>query len=180
MGKGQLTIFFLMLAPILHTQTIYSTREGHILIKANIDGNAFKAESHQLSMFFDYTSKEITGSIDLRTIDTNNPQLATYLKSTQAPIWIRFSGKVPVEDFLLRPHEPIDFNWLVTIRLPNKEVQNYFKATLTHIPQGPTFSCLLSAGGFIEKTISPSLNQVVPGLDGSIEIKFAQLILKKE
>jgi hypothetical protein len=80
----------------------------------------------------------------------------------------------------LRPHEPIDFNWLVTIRLPNKEVQNYFKATLTHIPQGPTFSCLLSAGGFIEKTISPSLNQVVPGLEGSIEIKFAQLILKKE
>ncbi|WP_261376860.1 hypothetical protein [Gillisia sp. Hel_I_86] len=54
-----------------------------------------------------------------------------------------------------------------------------FKATITHVEQGTTWSCLINASGEIMVS-DTSLNSFIPSVDHAIGVQFAQLILKLE
>ncbi len=172
-------IFIFFAALSLQAQTIFRTQEGHIMFIANNDYEAVKAESHQLSVFLDYSSKKVMGTLDLKTLNTDILEFNNYIKQTELPLIIEFSGSIPEEDFLSKPHEPFNFNWPVTLTFQGKQLKTIFEATLTHINKDVLSSCLLSANGDLP-TLDTGLKRLIPGLGDVIEIQFAQLILRKE
>ena len=160
-------------------QKIYRTNDGHIEMMTLVDDKTIKAESHSLALYLDYNTKEVNGVLDLKTLVTDLPELNTIIQDGEAPAILRFTGTIPSVDFLSQRHDPINFNWLVTITYQGKTYKSQFKATITHIEQGISMSCLISATGqvLVSKT---GLDSLIQGLDKAIEVQFSQLVLKLE
>lgn len=176
-------IFTIMLLLItfceVTAQKIYKTNDGHIEMMTLVDNKPVKAESHNLDLYLDYESKVVKGVLDLKTLSTDTPEINTIIQEWEEPSILRFSGAIPSVDFLSKRHEPINFNWQVAITYQGKTYKSQFKATITHIEQGLSMSCLISATGqvLVSKT---GLDSVIPGLDKVIEVQFAQLVLQLE
>tara|TARA_R100000935_G_scaffold58270_2_gene94647 strand:- start:20363 stop:20569 length:207 start_codon:yes stop_codon:yes gene_type:complete len=68
---------------------------------------------------------------------------------------------------------------LVDVTYQGKTYKTQFKATITHIEQGLSMSCLLSATGQVLVS-NTGLDSLIQGLDKSIDVQFAQLVLKLE
>jgi hypothetical protein len=160
-------------------QKIYKTVDGHIEIMTLVDRKPIKAESHNLALYLDYDSKVVKGVLDLKTLSTNVTEINTILKEQEDPLILRFMGTIPSVDFLSKRHEPINFNWLVDVTYQGKTYKSQFKATITHIAQGFSMSCLISATGQVLVS-NTGLDSLIEGLDKTIEVQFAQLVLKLE
>tara|TARA_R110002049_G_scaffold308159_1_gene511173 strand:+ start:1608 stop:2150 length:543 start_codon:yes stop_codon:yes gene_type:complete len=158
-------------------QKIYRTNDGHIEMMTLIDGKPIKAESHNLALYLDYDTKVVNGVLDLKTFVTDLPELNTIIKEGEAPAILRFTGTIPSVDFLSNRHDPINFNWLVDVTYQGKIYKSQFKATITHIEQGISMSCLLSARGQVLVS-NTGLDSLIEGLDKTMEVQFAQLVLK--
>jgi hypothetical protein len=174
-----LLIVFLISGIKLNAQNTYLTVDGHIMIIAKVNNKPIKAESHKLSLFLDYNSNTLKGSLDLKTLNIEIPSLAKKLKETEEPLIVKISGPIPSKDFLLHRHEPIHFNWPVTITFNNQIIKTGFKTTITHIDEGATFTCLVSAVGELQSSETELLN-LIPELDKVLQIQFVQMILKKD
>jgi hypothetical protein len=160
-------------------QKNYKTNDGHIEMMTLVDGKTIKAESRNLSLYLDYDSKVVKGVLDLKTLVTDVPDINTIIQEREDPLILRFRGAIPSVDFLSKRHDPISFNWLVDVTYQGKTYKSQFKATITHIEQGVSMSCLISATGqvLVSKT---GLDSLIEGLDKIIEVQFYQLILKLE
>jgi len=160
-------------------QKIYTTKNGHIEMMTLVDNKPIKGESHKLALYLDYDSKVINGVLDLKTVSTNVSEINTILKEQEDNLILRFTGSVPSVDFLSNRHDPINFNWLVTVTYQGETYKSQFKATITHIEQGLNMSCLISATGQVLVS-DTGLDTLIQGLDNTIEVQFAQLVLKLE
>lgn len=160
-------------------QKNYKTNDGHIEMMTLVDGKIIKAESRNLSLYLDYDSKVVKGVLDLKTLVTDVSDINTIIQEREDPLILQFRGAIPSVDFLSKRHDPISFNWLVDVTYQGKTYKSQFKATITHIEQGVSMSCLISATGqvLVSKT---GLDSVIEGLDKIIEVQFYQLILKLE
>ncbi|SDR67700.1 hypothetical protein SAMN04487764_0189 [Gillisia sp. Hel1_33_143] len=179
--KTKLLIFTVLLITFYEVaaQKIYKTEDGHIEMMTLADSKSIKAESHNLVLYLDYDTKVVKGILDLKTLSTNVPEINTTLKEQKDPLILRFTGTIPSVDFLSNRHEPINFNWLVDVTYQGKTYKSQFKATITHIEQGLSMSCLLSATGQVLVS-NTGLDSLIQGLDKSIDVQFAQLVLKLE
>jgi hypothetical protein len=101
----------------------------------------------------------------------------TNLNEEEEPLILRFSGSIPSTDFLSKEHDPINFNWLVSITYNNSTYNTSLKATVTHIYFSSSMSCVISAHGQILVS-DTGLDKVIPGLDKTIDVQFAQTVLK--
>ena len=162
-----------------NAQKIYRTEEGHVEMMAMLDSVPFKAESHKLALYLDYDTKIVNGVLDLKTLSTNNPEIKAMLAGEEDPLMLRFTGTVPSADFLSKRHDPIDFNWLIDVTYQGKSFKLQFKATITHIEQGVSMSCLISATGQLLVS-NTGLDSLIKGIDDTIEVQFAQLVLRLE
>ncbi|WP_339895726.1 hypothetical protein [uncultured Algibacter sp.] len=160
-------------------QSTYKTEEGHIKMITSVNNKPVKAESHKLALYLDYDSKIVNGVLDLKTITTDISKINTMLQEQENPLILRFTGTIPSHDFLSKRHDPINFNWLVTVIYQEKSYKSQFNATITHIEHGVAMSCLISARGQVLVS-DTGLDSLIEGLDKTIEIQFAQLVLKLE
>ena len=163
----------------VNAQKIYTTEEGHIMMMTLVNDKPVKAESHKLALYLDYDSKVVNGVLDLKTLSTDIPEVNSILQEQEDPLMLRFTGTVPSVDFLSKRHDPIDFNWLVTVTYQGKSYMSQFKATITHIEQGLAMSCLISARGQVLVS-DTGLESLIQGLDKAIQVQFSQLVLKLE
>ena len=133
--KTKLLIFTVLLITFFEVsaQKIYRANDGHIEMMTLVDGKTIKAESHNLALHLDYNSKVVNGVLDLKTLVTDFPELNRILKEQEDPLILRFTGTIPSVDFLSQRHDPINFNWLVTITyqghkyvLPDKCIRTGF------------------------------------------------------
>jgi len=161
-------------------QKIYKTEGGHIEMMTLVNNKPVSAESHKLSLYLDYDSKVVNGALDLKTLSTEVTEINTILQEQEDPsLTLRFKGSIPSVDFLSKRHDPINFNWLVTVTYQGKSYNSQFKATITHMEQGFSMSCLISARG--QFLVSDTgLGSLIEGIDKTIEVQFAQLVLKLE
>jgi hypothetical protein len=176
------TKYILLMVLIINTfglkaQRIYTTDEGHILIMSQVDNENVKVESHNLSFALNYTTKEVNGVLDLSTLSTNFTPIKKAITDTNESLKVHFNGTIPVTDFMVPNHEPIIFNWLLTITYQNKSYKALFKTTIQHVDEGISISCFLSARGEMEIS-ETELQKVIPGLDHTLQIQFSQLLLK--
>ena len=160
-------------------QSTYKTEEGHIKMMTSVNNKPVKAESHKLALYLDYDSKIVNGVLDLKTITTDISKINTMLQEQENPLILRFTGTIPSHDFLSKRHDPINFNWLVTVIYQEKSYKSQFNATITHIEHGVAMSCLISARGQVLVS-DTGLDSLIEGLDKTIEVQFAQLVLKLE
>ena len=160
-----------------NAQKIYRTEEGHVEMMAMVENLPIKAESHKLALYLDYDSKVVSGVLDLKTLSTNNPEIKAMLAGEEDPLMLRFTGTVPSVDFLSKRHDPINFNWLIDVTYQGKAFKSQFKATITHIEQGVSMSCLISARGQV-LVADTGLDSIIKGIDDTIEVQFAQMVLK--
>ncbi len=163
----------------VNAQKIYTTEEGHIMMMTLVDDKAVKAESHKLALYLDYDSKVVNGVLDLKTLSTDIPEINAILQQRKAPLMLRFTGTIPSQDFLSKRHDPINFNWLIDVTYQGKSFKSQFKATITHIEQGVSMSCLISATGQLLVS-NTGLDSLMEGIDDTIEVQFAQLVLRLE
>lgn len=170
-------ICFFVLALQMQSQTNYMTKNGHLKMIGRIDNQPVAIENHNLSIFLDYTTKEMSGTMDLRTLVTEIPELNSYLRKAEQPMLVQFSGVIPAEDFMSHPHEPLVFNWIVNVTFQNKTFEFVFKTTLVHIEEGSFFSCQLNTFGEIQAS-KLGLEDLIPGLDETIELQFIQVVLR--
>ena len=161
----------------VNAQKIYRTEEGHVEMMAMVENLPIKAESHKLALYLDYDSKVVSGVLDLKTLSTNNPEISAMLERQEDPLMLRFTGTVPSVDFLSKRHDPINFNWLIDVTYQGKAFKSQFKATITHIEQGLRMSCLISATGQLLVS-NTGLDSIIEGIDDTIEVQFAQMVLK--
>jgi hypothetical protein len=176
------TKYILLMVLIINTfglkaQRIYTTDEGHILIMSQVDNENVKVESHNMSFALNYTTKEVNGVLDLSTLSTNFTPIKKAINDTNESLKVHFNGTIPVTDFMVPNHEPIIFNWLLTITYQNKSYKALFKTTIQHVDEGISISCFLSARGEMEIS-ETELQKVIPGLDHTLQIQFSQLLLK--
>ncbi|WP_445731165.1 hypothetical protein [Mariniflexile sp.] len=158
-------------------QKIYKTEEGHILMMTLVNNESVKAESHKLALYLDYGSKIINGVLDLTTISTDVSEINTILQNQETPLMLRFTGTIPSHDFLSKRHDPINFNWPVTVTYKGKYYKSQFNATITHLEHGIAMSCLISAKGQVLVS-DTGLDSLIEGIDKTIEVQFTQLVLK--
>ena len=163
----------------VNAQKIYRTEEGHVEMMAMLDSVPFKAESHKLALYLDYDSKVVNGVLDLKTLSTYSPKINALLEQREDPLILRFTGTIPSQDFLSKRHDPINFNWLIDVTYQGKSFKSQFKATITHIEQGVSMSCLISATGQLLVS-NTGLDSLIEGIDDTIEVQFAQLVLRLE
>jgi len=161
---------------MVQSQTTYMTKKGHLKMVGRVNDKPVIAESHKLSVFLDYKTKQIKGTLDLRSLVSKIPELKNYLKEQQ-PLMVYFSGTIPSDDFMSQPHQPLIFNWEVTVTFKDKKFKVILKTTLQHIEEGSVFSCRLNAMGNVNTDII-GLNKIIPDLDKTIEIQFIQFILR--
>lgn len=160
-------------------QNIYKTEGGHIEMMTLVNNKTIKVESNKLALYLDYDSKVVNGVLDLKTLSTESTEINTILQEQEDPIILQFSGNIPSQDFFSKRHEPINFNWLVTVTYLEKSYKSKFSATITHIEQGLAMSCLISARGQVLVS-DTGLDSLIEGLGKTIEVQFAQLVLKLE
>ena len=179
--KTKLLMFAVLLITYFEVsaQKIYRTDDGHIEMMTLVDGKTIKAESHSLALYLDYNSKVVNGVLDLKTLVTDLPELNRILEEQEDSLILRFTGTIPSVDFLSQRHDPINFNWLVTITYQGESYKSQFKATITHIEQGLSMSCLISATGQVLVS-ETGLDSLIQGLGKAIEVQFSQLVLKLE
>jgi len=163
----------------INAQKVYTTEEGHIMMMTLVDDKPVKAESHKLTLYLDYNSKVVNGVLDLKTLSTDIYEVNTILQEQEDPLMLRFTGTIPSQDFLSKRHDPINFNWVVDVTYQGKSFKSQFKATITHIEQGVSMSCLISARGQVLVS-DTGLDSLIQGLDKTIQVQFAQLVLKLE
>ena len=163
----------------VNAQKVYTTEEGHIMMMTLVDDKPIKAESHKLALYLDYDSKVVNGVLDLKTLSTYSPKINALLEQREDPLILRFTGTIPSQDFLSKRHDPINFNWLIDVTYQGKSFKSQFKATITHIEQGINMSCLISATGQVLVS-DTGLDSLMQGLDKTINVQFAQLVLKLE
>ncbi|SFZ94769.1 hypothetical protein SAMN05428642_10559 [Flaviramulus basaltis] len=160
-------------------QKTFKTEEGHIKMMTLVNNKPIKAESHKLALYLDYDSKIVNGVLDLKTLSTDVSKINTILQEQEDPLMLRFTGTIPSHDFLSKRHDPINFDWLVTVTYQGKFYKSQFKATITHIEHGAAMSCLISARGQVLVS-DTGLDSLIEGIDKTIEVQFAQLVLKLE
>jgi len=163
----------------VNAQKIYTTEEGHIIMMTLVDDKPVKAESHKLALYLDYDSKVVNGVLDLKTLSTDSPAINAILQQGEDPLTLRFTGTIPSQDFLSKRHDPIKFNWLIDVTYQGKSFKSQFKATITHIEQGVSMSCLISASGQLLVS-NTGLDSLIEGIDDTIVVQFAQLVLRLE
>jgi hypothetical protein len=169
-------IVFLISGIKLNAQNTYLTIDGHIMIIAKVDNKPIKAESHKLSLFLDYNSNTLKGSLDLKTLNMEISSVNEKIKETEEPLIVKFSGPIPSKDFLLHRHDPFQFNWPVTITFNNQTIKTGFKTTITHIEDGASFTCIVSAFGELQSS-KTGLVSLFPELDKVLQIQLVQMIL---
>ena len=180
MNTKLLTLSVLLIAFCKVTaQNIYKTEGGHIKMMTLVNDNSVIAESHKLTLFLDYDSNVVKGILDLKTLSTRTTEINAVLQKQEDPLILQFSGTIPSQDFFSKRHDPADFNWPVTITYQGKSYNSKFNATITHVDQGLAMSCLFSARGQILVS-DIGLDSLIEGLDKTIEVQFAQLVLKLE
>ncbi|MCF6169326.1 hypothetical protein [Lutibacter sp.] len=142
-----------------------------------INNKTVIVESHKLSVFLDYTTKQMRGTLDLNSLVTENSELKKYFKEAEQPLIVNFSGTIPSDDFMSQPHQPLNFDWEMNVTFQDKKFKVILKTTLQHIEEGTLFSCRLNAMGNIS-TDNIGLNKVIPDINKTIEIQFVQFILR--
>ncbi|MEC7753729.1 MAG: hypothetical protein VYB44_06840 [Bacteroidota bacterium] len=160
-------------------QTLYRTTEGHIVMVAEVDDEQVIVESHQLLIQLDYDTKEISGKLNLKSLDVGNGFLSEQISQlAKDASRITFYGRIPVDDFISQPHSPISFNWPIKIITDEREFQVVMNATLKHFNGGESIACLLSAtGDFSTKEVG--LASFIPGVSEVLKVQFTQVILRK-
>ncbi len=177
MKKIYFVCFYVLVSQMILSQTTYMTKKGHLKMVAKVNNEPVIAESHKLSVFLDYTTKQMRGTLNLNSLVTENPELEKYFKEVNEPLIIYFSGTIPPDDFMSQPHQPLNFDWEINVAFQDKKFKVILKTTLQHIEEGTLFSCRLNAMGDIS-TDKFGLNKIILGLDKTIEIQFVQFILR--
>ncbi|MEQ9169451.1 MAG: hypothetical protein RIE55_00335 [Marinoscillum sp.] len=158
---------------------MYQTTKGHIVIVAEINDERIIAESHKLFLLLDYNTKEISGKLDLKTIDTGigylNEQISNAAGEESV---ISFTGMIPVEDFISQPHLPISFSWPLKVIVGSRAFEVILSGSLNHFNGGEAIACMLSATGEVATT-EIGLKTMLPEISEILKVQFTQVILRK-
>lgn len=158
-------------------QATYMTKKGHLKMITKVDNKPVTVESHELSVSLDYKTKQIKGTLDLKSIVSEIPEIKKYLEEAEQPLIVNFSGTIPSDDFMSQPHQPLIFDWEITATYQGKTFKIILKTTLQHIEEGSLFSCRLNAFGNLTAT-KMGLTKIIPSINKTIEIQFIQFILR--
>ncbi|WP_457617668.1 hypothetical protein [Lutibacter sp.] len=170
-------ISFSLLFIQMQSQTTYMTKKGHLKMATRINNKTVIVESHKLSVFLDYTTKQMRGTLDLKSIVSEIPEIKKYLEEAEQPLIVNFWGTIPSDDFMSQPHQPLNFDWEITVDFQGEKFKIVLKTTLQHIEEGSLFSCRLNAFGNME-TNKMGLEKIIPDINKTIEIQFVQFILR--
>ena len=170
-----LSVFFMVTQ--LYGQNLFMTKKGHLKIMTKVNDTIYETESQELSISLNYTTKQVRGTLNLKTLQTQIPELKEYLSLLENPLIITFEGTIPKDDFMVQSHGPIEFNWLITVNYNNGSFETVLKTTLQHIEEGSTFACRLSSFGSLAVN-KLKLDELIPNLEDFIEIRFIQVILR--
>ena len=174
-----ITLLFFAQTWVAVGQSLYRTTEGHIVMVAEIKDEQVIAESHKLFLFLDYNTKEISGKLDTKTIDTGigylNEQISNVAGEESV---ISFAGKIPVEDFIIQPHLPISFSWPLKVIVGSRAFEVILSGNLKHFNGGEAIACMLSAIGEVSTT-EVGLKSILPEISEILKVQFTQVILRK-
>lgn len=174
-----ITLLFFAQTWVALGQTMYQTTEGHIVMVAEINGEQVVAESHKLILMLDYNTKEISGKLDTKTIDTGIGYLNEQISNADGEeLMISFSGFIPVDDFISKPHAPISFNWPLKVTVGSRAFEIILSGNLKHFNGGEAIACMLSAIGEVSTT-EVGLKSILPEISDILKVQFTQVILRK-
>lgn len=169
-------LLFSAIAGKASAQTTYRTVEGHIVVTGDYKGEKIIAQSHNLKFFLNYTTKEFTGRIDLRTLKTGNRFLDSLMLTVKDSLPVSFSGTIPDDDFITWKHPVLKLNVPVMVNANEIQKQLLLAATLEHFEASGAFVCSLS--GFVDLSLS-QFNYNFPDFKDTVKAQFVQLLLKR-
>lgn len=163
-----------------HAQSTYRASRGHVIIVGEIGNQRVIAEGDGLSILLDYTTKAVSGRLNLKTMNTGLGSLDERIsKQEDEATLVSFSGVIPVDDFITQPHLPVSFELPLTVTMGSKTFKVILTGTLRHFDGGNSIACILGASGEVptEKT---GLKESLPELSEVVKIEFSQVVLRKK
>lgn len=169
-------VFIVFVVKSAVAQYTYSTNVGHVIITGLYNGKNLMAESHKLNLILNYKTKDFSGKLNIRTIQTGIDSLDT-LNNTELPLIIQFKGTIPNDDFIARDHPQLKIKTPVKITINNIEKQVIMNAVLDHYKASSQYVCNLTGSMDLELS---EFDICLDGLNDIINIQFVQLLLRRK
>jgi len=169
-------ITFFALANELPAQNIYITNDGHVLITSLYQKENILIESHKLKLFLNYKTKDFTGTLDIRTLQTGVDSLDS-INKTKPPFIVQFTGNIPDDDFITWNHPKLKMKVPVKVMINKIEKEIIMNATLEHFKASRNYVCSLT--GSFDMNIS-QFNVKAEAFADSIKVQFLQLLLRRQ
>lgn len=158
-------------------QVTYSTINGHVVVVGVRDSTKIIAESHKMTILFNYEAAEMKAKLDLNTFDTGIDSLNNFLLSGPEKV-VTFNGKMGIKKIFTQSHPQQSFDIVGNLTLNAITIPIIFKATLTHLSNSNSIACMLTASSTI-KLSDFSLHKVLPGFLESVDIQIVQAVLRR-
>ena len=163
-----------------HAQSTYRASRGHVIMVGEIGNQRVIAEGDAVSILLNYTTKEVSGRLNLKTMNTGLVPLNERIsKQEDEAMLVSFSGVIPVDNFITQPHLPVSFELPLTVTMGSKTFKVILTGTLKHFDGGNSIACILSASGDVS-TEQTGLKQSFPELSEVVKIEFNQIVLRKK
>ena len=169
-------ITFLVIANELPAQNMYATNDGHVLITSLYQKEKILIESHKLQLFLNYRTKDFSGTLDIRTLQTGVDTLDSINKA-KPPFVVQFTGTIPDNDFIAWDHPKLKIKVPVKVIINKIEREIIMNATLEHFTASTNYVCSLT--GSLDMDIS-QFNIKAEAFDDSINVQFLQLLLRRK
>lgn len=157
-------------------QDTYQSLKGQILLSCKYEGQIILAQSQDLNLFLDYTTKEFKGKLDLGSLDTGIDSLNAKLADIK-PGLVLFSGVIPNDDFITWEHLELEFIIPLTIDILGERLNSSLNFQLNHYKGSNSYACHLS--GTMSLDLSIFENQINK-LGTTVEVEFTQILMRRE
>jgi hypothetical protein len=155
-------------------QSVYITNQGYIMITGLYKGNTILAQSHKLNFILDYRTKEFTGRLSIRDLETGVETIDS-LNKTNSLNNLLFTGTIPNDDFITWSHPQLNMEVLVNVIINNVDQEVIMNATLDHFPASPSYVCILNGSMEIEL---PEYNISIDGITGKVKVQLINILLR--
>ncbi|MBK7342497.1 MAG: hypothetical protein IPJ06_04935 [Saprospiraceae bacterium] len=157
-------------------QDTYQSLKGQILLSCKYEGQIILAQSQDLNLFLDYTTKEFKGKLDLGSLDTGVDTLNAKLADIK-PGLVLFSGVIPNDDFITWEHLELEFIIPLTIDILGERLNSSLNIQLNHYKGSNSYACHLSGTMSLDLSI---LENQINKLGTTVEVEFTQILMRRE
>lgn len=173
--KWMLLSTILFWSVLSHSQNIYRTINGHVLVNGIYKDSVFSAQNHKLTLEYNSGNKSITGNVGIQTFSANVFFIDSIISKQSG--YINISGYIPM-DIMSWNHNEYNVDIPLLIKFEKMVVEVPAKLKFSHAEKLSPHTCILNANFNIK--LSDFISTIPKQLNDTVKIQFLQLVLRSK